>query len=134
MAEELRIVLRNVGKINPLSIDDYISAGGYKSLEKARSMSQKELIEEVKKSGLRGRGGAGFNTGQSGSLHTTSSPIRSTSYVTPTKGNREPIRTESSWKMIPTAYLKVWPSADTPSAPTRVISIAGENTRKLSKF
>lgn len=64
MAEELRIVLRNVGKINPLSIDDYISAGGYKSLEKARSMSQKELIEEVKKSGLRGRGGAGFNTGQ----------------------------------------------------------------------
>ena len=63
MAEEMRIVLRNYGKIDPLNIDDYINAGGYKSLEKARSMSQPDLIEEVKKSGLRGRGGAGFNTG-----------------------------------------------------------------------
>jgi len=63
MAEEMRIVLRNYGKIDPLKIDDYINAGGYKSLEKARAMSQTDLIDEVKKSGLRGRGGAGFNTG-----------------------------------------------------------------------
>ncbi|MGE5423499.1 MAG: NADH-quinone oxidoreductase subunit NuoF [Ignavibacteriales bacterium] len=63
MAEELRIVLRNVGKIDPLKIEEYISAGGYKSLEKARGMSQADLIDEVKKSGLRGRGGAGFNAG-----------------------------------------------------------------------
>jgi NADH-quinone oxidoreductase subunit F len=64
MAEELRVVLRNYGKIDPLNIDDYINAGGYKSLEKARSMSQMDVIQEVKKSGLRGRGGAGFNAGQ----------------------------------------------------------------------
>jgi len=63
VAEEMRIVLRNVGKIDPLNIDDYIDAGGYKSLAKARSMGQEALIEEVKKSGLRGRGGAGFNCG-----------------------------------------------------------------------
>lgn len=63
MAEEMRIVLRNYGKIDPLNIDDYIQAGGYKSLEKARAMTQPELIDEVKKSGLRGRGGAGFNAG-----------------------------------------------------------------------
>ncbi len=63
MAEEMRIVLRNMGKIDPLKIEDYIAAGGYKSLEKARSMEQEALIEEVKKSGLRGRGGAGFNCG-----------------------------------------------------------------------
>ncbi|NLJ72476.1 MAG: NADH-quinone oxidoreductase subunit NuoF [Syntrophomonadaceae bacterium] len=63
MAEEKRIVLRNYGKIDPLSIDDYINAGGYKALEKARSMGQKEVIDEVKNSGLRGRGGAGFNAG-----------------------------------------------------------------------
>jgi len=63
MAEEMRIVLRNYGKIDPLNIEDYINAGGYKSLEKAKAMSQTELIDEVKKSGLRGRGGAGFNTG-----------------------------------------------------------------------
>ena len=63
MAEEMRIVLRNMGRIDPLKIEDYINAGGYKSLEKARGMGQEALIEEIKKSGLRGRGGAGFNCG-----------------------------------------------------------------------
>lgn len=63
MAEEMRIVLRNYGKIDPLKIDEYIAAGGYKSLEKARGMKQTDVIEEVKKSNLRGRGGAGFNAG-----------------------------------------------------------------------
>ena len=63
MAEETRIVLRNWGKVDPLKIDEYINAGGYQALKKARSMSQMEVIEEVKKSGLRGRGGAGFNAG-----------------------------------------------------------------------
>ncbi|MDD2496549.1 MAG: NADH-ubiquinone oxidoreductase-F iron-sulfur binding region domain-containing protein [Desulfitobacteriaceae bacterium] len=64
MAEELRLVLKNFGKINPLKVEDYLSAGGYKSLEKARSMNPLEVVEVMKKSGLRGRGGAGFNTGQ----------------------------------------------------------------------
>lgn len=63
MAEEMRVVLRNLGKIDPLKIEDYINAGGYKSLEKVCSMSQEAVIEEVKNSGLRGRGGAGFNAG-----------------------------------------------------------------------
>jgi NADH:ubiquinone oxidoreductase subunit F (NADH-binding) len=63
MAEEMRIVLRNLGKVDPLNVDTYIQAGGYQALAKAKSMSQTELIEEVKRSGLRGRGGAGFNTG-----------------------------------------------------------------------
>lgn len=59
----MRIVLRNYGKVDPLNIDNYIQVGGYQALAKAKSMSQPDLIEEVKKSGLRGRGGAGFNTG-----------------------------------------------------------------------
>ncbi len=63
MAEEMRIVLRNYGKIDPLKIDDYIAQGGYKPLQKARSMQPADLIAEVKKSNLRGRGGAGFNCG-----------------------------------------------------------------------
>jgi len=63
MAEEMRIVLRNYGKIDPLKIDDYLTQGGYKSLEKARAMNTADLIAEVKKSNLRGRGGAGFNCG-----------------------------------------------------------------------
>ncbi|MEN6462115.1 MAG: NADH-quinone oxidoreductase subunit NuoF [Syntrophomonas sp.] len=64
MAEELRIVLRNYGKIDPLKIDDYLAVGGYEALKKARSMDRVALIDEVKKSKLRGRGGAGFNCGQ----------------------------------------------------------------------
>jgi NADH-quinone oxidoreductase subunit F len=64
LAEELRIVLRNYGVIDPLKIEDYINAGGYKALEKARSVGQLAVIDEVKKSNLRGRGGAGFNAGQ----------------------------------------------------------------------
>lgn len=61
---EYRVALRNVGKIDPASIDDYIRAGGYKALEKARSMDQEAIISEIERSGrLRGRGGAGFSTG-----------------------------------------------------------------------
>jgi NADH:ubiquinone oxidoreductase subunit F (NADH-binding) len=63
MAQEMHIVLKNRDKINPLDINDYLAAGGYQSLVKARGMAQEEVIEEVKNSGLRGRGGAGFNTG-----------------------------------------------------------------------
>lgn len=63
MAEEMRIVLRNYGKVDPLNIDTYISQGGYKGLEKARGMSTADLIADVKKANLRGRGGAGFNCG-----------------------------------------------------------------------
>ncbi|MFC1901115.1 NADH-quinone oxidoreductase subunit NuoF [Chloroflexota bacterium] len=58
------IVLRNCGTINPEDIDDYIASGGYQAIRKALiEMSPEEVIEEVKKSGLRGRGGAGFPTG-----------------------------------------------------------------------
>ncbi len=63
MADEMRILLRNYGKIDPLKIDDYLAQGGYKALEKAKAMSPADLIEEVKKANLRGRGGAGFNCG-----------------------------------------------------------------------
>ena len=63
MAQEYRIVLANAGKIDPASLDDCLNAGGYKSLEKVRTMSAKELIDLVRSSKLRGRGGAGFNAG-----------------------------------------------------------------------
>ena len=62
--KQMRIVLRNCGLINPQSIEEYIAVGGYQALGKAlTSMTPEEVIEEVKKSGLRGRGGAGFPTG-----------------------------------------------------------------------
>jgi len=61
--KQKRIVLRNCGLINPENIDDYIAVGGYKATEKViKTMTQDQVIEEIKISGLRGRGGAGFPT------------------------------------------------------------------------
>jgi len=60
---QMRVVLSNCGEINPEDIDDYIAHGGYKALDKALDMGPEKVIREIKKSGLRGRGGAGFPTG-----------------------------------------------------------------------
>ncbi|MDD4735919.1 MAG: NADH-quinone oxidoreductase subunit NuoF [Kiritimatiellae bacterium] len=61
--KQVRVVLRNCGVINPESIDEYIARDGYQALEKALfELSPDGVIEELKKSGLRGRGGAGFPT------------------------------------------------------------------------
>ncbi len=61
--KEVRVVLRNVGKINPEDIEDYIAEDGYVALGKVLTeMTPEEVIEEIKRSGLRGRGGAGFPT------------------------------------------------------------------------
>lgn len=62
--KQLRIVLRNCGVINPEDITEYIARDGYLALEKALfDLTPEQIIDEVKKSGLRGRGGAGFPTG-----------------------------------------------------------------------
>ena len=61
---QVRIALRNCGYIDPEDINQYIANGGYSGLAKALGMSPEEVIEEVKKSWLRDRGGAGFPTGQ----------------------------------------------------------------------
>ena len=61
--KQFRIVLRNCGVINPENIDEYIARDGYAALEKVlSSMKPDEVIEQLKVSGLRGRGGAGFPT------------------------------------------------------------------------
>jgi len=62
---QLRIALRNAGLINPGSIEEYIARGGYAALYKALTkMTPDKIIDEVTKSGLRGRGGGGFPTGR----------------------------------------------------------------------
>jgi len=59
-----RYVLKDCGKVDPDSIDDYIAHGGYEAIKKVlKEMTPEQVIEEVKKSGLRGRGGGGFPTG-----------------------------------------------------------------------
>jgi NADH-quinone oxidoreductase subunit F len=61
---QTKIVLSNCGSIDPLSIDEYIGRQGYAGLAKALTSLQPDaVIDEIKKSGLRGRGGAGFSTG-----------------------------------------------------------------------
>lgn len=61
---EKRILLKNCGKINPEEIEHYIANGGYGSLSKALQMQPVEIVSEVKRSTLRGLGGAGFPTGE----------------------------------------------------------------------
>ena len=63
-SKQQRIILRNCGHINPERIEDYTAVGGYQSLRKVLlEMTPEQVIDEVKRSGLRGRGGAGFPTG-----------------------------------------------------------------------
>ncbi|MBC7097641.1 NADH-quinone oxidoreductase subunit NuoF [Candidatus Bipolaricaulota bacterium] len=64
LGRQVRVVLRNCGVIDPEEIEEYIAAGGYAGLERAlRGMTPEEVLGEIKRSGLRGRGGAGFPTG-----------------------------------------------------------------------
>ncbi len=60
--KQKRLIIGNNGLIDPTSIDDYLAIGGYSALGKALKMSPEEIIDEVKKAGLRGRGGGGFPT------------------------------------------------------------------------
>lgn len=63
-AKQRRVVLENCGRIDPESLSEYGMSGGYQALEKVlKSMKPSEVIEEISRSGLRGRGGAGFSTG-----------------------------------------------------------------------
>ena len=61
-SHQMRITLRNIGQIDPVSLDDYLAADGFSGLVKALNMKPQSVIDEVAKSGLRGKGGAGYPT------------------------------------------------------------------------
>ncbi len=62
MRQQVRVVLRHCGRIDPNSIEHYVANGGYGGLAKALAMKPEDVIAEVERAGLRGRGGAGFPT------------------------------------------------------------------------
>jgi len=76
---QVRIALRNCGLIDPNNIHHYIARGGYEGLQRALGMRPAEVIEEVKASGLKGRGGAGFATGLKWEFARNS--LKDTSYI-----------------------------------------------------
>ena len=61
--QEVRIIRNYIGFENSHTLDSYIERGGYEALKKSLAATPEEITETVKKSGLRGRGGAGFPTG-----------------------------------------------------------------------
>ena len=61
--KQQKLILKDCGRIDPESIDEYLGLGGYKAAEKALGMDPDTIIETIKASGLRGRGGGGFPTG-----------------------------------------------------------------------
>jgi len=64
--QETKIALKNAGKIDPMSIDEYLNSGGFQGLKKAMHIEPVKIIEQVSDAGLRGRGGAGFPAGMKG--------------------------------------------------------------------
>ena len=79
-AKQVRIALRNNGKIDPNSLEDHIAEDGYAALAKVLSMDPEDVIDWISRSGLRGRGGGGFPTGKKWSL-CRSAQDRSKRYV-----------------------------------------------------
>ena len=86
-----KIVLRNCGFINPDDIEEYIAVGGYQALYKVLIDGQPgSVIEQVKASKLRGRGGAGYLTGNKWEFLAKAKADRSTSSAMPTKATPAP--------------------------------------------
>jgi hypothetical protein len=100
-------VLKNCGKIDPRSIEQYIARDGYSALAKVLTlMKSDEIIEEVKKSGLRGRGGAGYPPGKSGKT-VKRSPVRlNMSSATAMRGTQGLLWIGPLWKGILTPSSK----------------------------
>ena len=102
--KQMRIALRNCGVIDPENIDEYIARDGYAALGKVlTSMTALETIEIIKKSGLRGRGGAGFPTGLKWEITLKSPGSENMLCVMPTKVTPVHLWTVPSWKAIRTA-------------------------------
>lgn len=88
MIRENRVLLRNVGKIEPTDIHAYVANGGYEGLRRALQMQPEEIIGEIEKADLRGRGGAGFRTHLK--LRFAAAPESDTKYIVCNADEGEP--------------------------------------------
>ena len=99
---EPRYLLARGGKPDSHTIETYEADGGYETAQRVLTeMQPNDVVEQVKASGIRGRGGAGFPTGTSGASWPR--PSRAISWSTPTSPSRAPSKTASSWSMTPTS-------------------------------
>jgi len=104
---QTKVVLHDLGKINPESIDDYLSVDGYTAAKKAlTTMTAEQVINEVKNSGLRGRGGGGFPTGLKWSLCAATRRTSAMSSATPTRATPGRSWTARSSKATPMRWSK----------------------------
>jgi NADH:ubiquinone oxidoreductase subunit F (NADH-binding) len=104
---QYRIVMRNCGVIDPEEIDEYLDRGGYQALAKVlSSMSPEQVIEELKVSGLRGRGGAGFPAWLKWTLTRESKGDEHLIVCNGDEGDPAPTWTAASSKAIPTPCSK----------------------------
>ena len=101
-AKDVKIVTKNFGVADSHKLSVYTQRGGWQAFRKALAMQPAALVDEVKKSNLRGRGGAGFPTGLKWSFIPKDAKHRSTWSSTPTSPSRAPARTASCWPTIRT--------------------------------
>jgi formate dehydrogenase iron-sulfur subunit len=90
LASQQRLTFARAGWGDPLSLDDYRALGGYAGLERALGMGPQQIIDEIKESGLRGRGGAAFPTGIKWRPCGTPPVRASSSSATRTRATRAP--------------------------------------------
>ena len=126
---DLRLLAR-VGVVDPTSLADYRAHGGFRALERARAIGPEQVIDEVTRSGLLGRGGAAFPTGAQ--VGGRSQPAGSAPLPGLQRGrNRSPARSRTgcSWKAIRSRSSKRWRSRHSPSGRPRPTSTFAASTR-----
>lgn len=118
--KQMRIALRNCGFIDPENIEEYIARNGYAALaDSLFNHTPEEIIDEIKRSGLRGRGGGGFPTGMKWEL--TAKQQAALKYVVCNADEGDPgaFMTVPLWKEILIPLSKRWHYADIRSVPLK---------------